>query len=333
MEKQSPIAVLGAGSWGTALALYLAHQGQPVRLWTQEPDRVATLQADRANNRYLPGYPFPALLLVTNDLAAAVADCNDILIAVPSVGFRDVLVALKRCLTPTQRIVWATKGLDPKTGQSLHEILQATLGDNRVSAVLSGPSFAREVAAGLPTAVVVASKDQAFAEAISRRFNSATFRVYLSKDVIGVEIGGLVKNVLAIATGISDGMQLGANARSALITRGLAEMIRLGIAAGGQYETLTGLAGLGDLVLTCTDNQSRNRRFGLALGAGKSIPEAEREIGQVIEGRRNAERLVAFSQKLGVEMPISEMVWEVLQEKLTIQAAMQKLLARAPKSE
>jgi glycerol-3-phosphate dehydrogenase (NAD(P)+) len=333
METEPPIAVLGAGSWGTALALYLARLGQTVWLWTHEPARVAAMNADRANNRYLPGYPFPANLHVTHDLKEAIADNRDILIAVPSAGFRDILLTLKPLITPTQRIIWATKGLDLETGQLLHDILQETLGKTVVSAVLSGPSFAREVAASLPTAVVAASENADFANDVIQRFNSPLFRVYRSQDMTGVEIGGVVKNVLAIAAGISDGMQLGANARSALITRGLAEMIRLGKAAGGQYETFTGLAGLGDLVLTCTDNLSRNRRFGLALGAGKSIAEAEREIGQVIEGKRNAELLVALAKKLHVEMPISETVWEVIQGNLTVQAAMQQLLSRSPKPE
>jgi glycerol-3-phosphate dehydrogenase (NAD(P)+) len=333
MEKLKPIAILGAGSWGTALALYLARLGQTVWLWTHEPSRVVTMNADQANNRYLPGHPFPANLHVTHDLVEAVDDNHDILIAVPSAGFRDILFALKPLMTPSKRIVWATKGLDLETGQLLHDMLHETLGRSTISAVLSGPSFAREVAAGLPTAVVVAGENTDFADDIIQRFNSPLFRVYRSKDMTGVEIGGVVKNVLAIAVGISDGMQLGANARSALITRGLAEMIRLGTAAGGQYETFTGLAGLGDLVLTCTDNLSRNRRFGLALGAGKSIPEAEREIGQVIEGKRNAELVAALAKKLGVEMPISETVWEILQEKLTVKTAMQQLLSRSPKQE
>jgi glycerol-3-phosphate dehydrogenase (NAD(P)+) len=333
MENHKPIAVLGAGSWGTALALYLARLGQTVWLWTHEPTRVATMNADRANNRYLPGYPFPENLHVTHDLNEAVQNDYDILIAVPSAGFRDILFALKPLLHSATRIAWATKGLDPETGELLHDMLQETLGKDCISAILSGPSFAREVAAGLPTAVVVASNNLAFANDIMQRFNSPLFRVYRSKDMTGVEVGGVVKNVLAIAAGISDGMQLGANARSALITRGLAEMTRLGQAAGGQYETFTGLAGLGDLVLTCTDDLSRNRRFGLALGRGKSINEAEREIGQVIEGKRNAELLVALAKKLNVEMPISETVWEILQGNLTVQAAMQQLLSRSPKSE
>lgn len=331
--SQQPFAILGAGSWGTALALHLAKQGQTVRLWTHEPARASTMIAERANNRYLPNYPFPKSLHPTEQLADAVKNNCDILIAVPSVGFRDMLVALKPLITSSTRIAWATKGLDLISGELLHTVIQEVLGTEQAYAVLSGPSFAHEVAAGLPTAVVIASEDAVFAHDLMMRFNNPVFRVYLSTDIIGVEVGGIVKNVLAIAAGISDGMKLGANAKSALITRGLAEITRLGLALGGQYETFTGLTGLGDLVLTCTDNQSRNRRFGLALGSGKKTLAAVQEIGQVIEGQRNAELVVSLAQKLNVEMPITETVLKILQEDMTPQEAMQQLLSRSPKPE
>lgn len=330
---KNPIAILGAGSWGTALALHLANHGQAVRLWTQEADRVKTMADEKANNRYLPGHVFPDTISLTPSLAETIADRCDILIAVPSAGFRDLLLTLKPLIHPETRIAWATKGLDLETGQLLHEVAKEILGTQRSYAILSGPSFASEVAKGLPTAVVVASQQADFAENLQQRFNSARFRVYLSADITGVEIGGIVKNIFAIAVGISDSMQLGANARSALITRGLAEMIRLGLAAGGQADTFVGLAGVGDLVLTCTDNQSRNRRFGLALGSNKSTAEAEREIGQVIEGKRNAELVMQLAKKLSVEMPITEMVWKILQGQITPQEALNQLLARAPKAE
>ena len=329
-----PIAVLGAGSWGTALALNLSRHQQPVRLWTQEAERVALMQADRANNRYLPGQIFPPTLSLTHDLATAIADDVDILVAVPSVGFRHVLQLLKPLISPNQRIVWATKGLDSTNGEMLHHIAHDILGTHRPLAILSGPSFAVEVALGLPTAVVLASHDAHFAADLQQRFNSPTFRTYLSTDVVGVEIGGIVKNTLAIAAGISDGLQLGANARVALITRGLAEMTRLGLAVGGRPETFMGLAGMGDLILTATDNQSRNRRFGLALGGGNTIAEAEKNIGQVIEGKRNTELLIQLAQKLGVEMPICHLVWEIIEGQLSPKQAVEKLMARsAPKSE
>jgi glycerol-3-phosphate dehydrogenase (NAD(P)+) len=330
---REPIAILGAGSWGTALALYLSRQCQATRLWTQDAARVATMNSDRANARYLPGQVFPVALKVTATLSEAIEGCQDILVALPSAGFRDVLLALQPLIKPTTRIMWVTKGLDQQTGELLHDIAKHILGSSRAYAILSGPSFAREVAAGLPTAVVIASENPEFAQALSDRFNSQLLRIYVSSDIIGVEIGGTVKNIIAIATGIADGMQLGANARSALITRGLAEMSRLGLAVGGQYETFTGLAGLGDLVLTCTDDQSRNRRFGLALGRGKTPALAETEIGQVIEGKRNTEIVAKLAQKLVVDMPITETVLAILQEKFTVQEAMQNLLARSPKAE
>jgi glycerol-3-phosphate dehydrogenase (NAD(P)+) len=329
-----PIAILGAGSWGTALALYLAGLGQQVRLWTPDKSQVETMTAERANNRYLPGYDFPATLQVTDQLNTATEGHCDILIAVPSAAFREVIQHLKPHLTDNNtNIICATKGFDHQTGKLLHEIAKEILGNQIEYAILSGPSFAKEVAAGLPTAVVIASDNETFAKQLLRRFNSSIFRVYISNDMVGVEVGGVVKNVLAIATGISDGMQLGANARSALITRGLAEIIRLGLALGGQYETFTGLAGVGDLVLTCTDDQSRNRRFGLALGKGKTISEAEKDIAQVIEGKGNVETVKLLAKKLKIEMPITETVSELLNGKLTTQEAIKNLLTRSPKYE
>ncbi len=334
MEHHSPIAILGAGSWGTALALYLSRLGQVVRLWTHDSADAVNMQTARVNQRYLPGFIFPDTLQPVANLQDAISGIQDIIIAVPSSAFREVLVSLKPLLSSTSaRIVWVTKGLDSNTGQLLHDVAVDVLGKEHSYAVLSGPSFAREVAAGLPTAVVAASHDTQFSKDLVNRFNSPVFRVYSSHDVIGVEIGGIVKNVLAIATGISDGLKLGANARSALITRGLTEIIRLGTALGGHAETFIGLTGLGDLVLTCTDNQSRNRRFGLSLTTSKSHLEAEKEIGQVVEGKRNAELVVQLAHQYHVEMPISEAVWTVLSGKLTPEEAMQSLLAREPKAE
>lgn len=329
-----PIAILGAGSWGTALALHLVNAGQTVSLWTLDADHADAMNLTKENQRYLPGIPLPTSLHISADLKKTLDHVQDILIVVPSVGFKDTLLLMKPFLTDKMRIAWATKGIDLETGKLLHEVAQEIAGKERSYAVLSGPSFAKEVAAGLPTAVVIASHSQVFAHDLMLRFNAGYFRVYLSTDVTGVELGGTVKNVLAIATGISDGMGFGANARCALITRGLAEMQRLGQALGCQEDTLTGLAGLGDLVLTCTDNQSRNRRFGLAIGKGEtSASEAERAIGQVVEGKRNAELVVRLAKKQGVEMPISETVLAVLQDKLTPLAAMKKLLSRTPRAE
>lgn len=334
MEKPlKPITILGAGSWGTALALYLARRHQTVRVWSIDTSEIEAMQRDKANQRYMPGYAFPDYIQPMTNLAEAVHGAEDIIVVVPSVGFRHVLSLVKPLIHSSVRIVCATKGLDTETGQLLGEVAEEILGDSCQFAVLSGPSFAREVAAGLPCAVVIASHDKASLTELSQRFNSPLFRIYTTHDVVGVEFGGVAKNVIAIATGISDGMELGANARSALITRGLAEIIRLGTALGGRLETFVGLSGLGDLILTCSDNQSRNRRLGLAIGKGQDIHEAEREIGQVVEGKRNAELVLNLAKQHGISMPISETIWEILQGKLTAKAAIENLLSRTATSE
>ncbi|OGT42572.1 MAG: glycerol-3-phosphate dehydrogenase [Gammaproteobacteria bacterium RIFCSPHIGHO2_12_FULL_37_34] len=330
MEGQpfKPITILGAGSWGTALALYLARSGQVVRIWSVEIPEIAAMLAERANNRYLPGFSFPDLIQPTANLAEAVKDIDDVIVAVPSIGFRETLIMLKSLIPVHLRMTCATKGLDTDTGQLLHEVAAEVLGARYPFAVLSGPSFAREVAAGLPSAVVIASQDKQLLEDLTHRFNSQIFRIYASHDVVGVEIGGAVKNVIAIATGISDGMELGANARSALITHGLDEMMHLGMALGGKAETFVGLSGMGDLILTCTDNQSRNRRLGLSIGQGHDLQEAEREIGQVVEGKRNAELVVLLAKRHNVSMPICELIWEILQGKLGVVSGQADLFAK-----
>lgn len=324
-----PITVLGAGSWGTALSLYLAKRGQTVRLWSVEIPEVAAMLAERTNNRFLPGFPFPDLIQPTANLAEAVKNINDILIVVPSIGFRETLIMLKPLITIELRIICATKGLDADTGQLLHEVVEEVLGKEYRFAILSGPSFAREVAAGLPTSVVIASKDSSFLKDLVHRFNSPMFRIYPSDDVIGVEVGSVVKNVIAIATGISDGMELGSNTRSTLITRGLAEMMQLGIVKGGKLETFISFSGVGDLILTATDDQSRNRRLGLLLGKGFTLSEAEQKIGQVIEGKRNAELIAIQAKRYNIDLPICETIWGILQGKLNVKTATEQLLAQA----
>ena len=328
-----PITILGAGSWGTALALNLARKGQVVRLWSYEISEIAAMLAERTNNQFLPGYAFPDTILPTANLAEAVRDIDDVLVVVPSVGFRETLIMLKEQITSSIRVTIATKGLDEDTGQLLNEVVEEILGSDRKLGVLSGPTFAKEVAAGLPSAVVIASRDKTLLNDLTLRFNSPLFRVYPTDDVVGVELGGAVKNVIAIATGISDGMELGANARSALITRGLAEIMRLGMKLGGKLDTFIGLSGMGDLILTCTDNQSRNRRLGLAIGKGNDIQQAEREIGQVVEGKRNAELVAILAERHGVDMPICDTVWQVLQGKINAKEALEQVLARATKTE
>jgi glycerol-3-phosphate dehydrogenase (NAD(P)+) len=328
-----PCAVLGAGSWGTALAILLARQGCPVRLWGHLPDDIAVLQRELRNERYLPGIPFPPDLTCSTDLDTTIDGVRDILVAVPSHAFGAVLQQLQPRLQPRQRIAWATKGLELGSGRFLHEVLEDVLGPDIPRALISGPTFAREVALGLPTAVTVASPDPAFAEDLAQTLSSADFRAYTSSDVTGAELGGAVKNVMAIAAGISDGLGFGANSRAALITRGLHEIMRLGARLGGQRETFMGLAGLGDLVLTCTDDQSRNRRLGLALGRGVQRDAAIEAIGQEVEGVHTAREVVALARRHGVEMPISEQVCRVLFEGHDPRTAVQELLGRALKPE
>lgn len=335
MDNQTfkPVTILGAGSWGTALALYLARRGQTVRLWSFEINEIAALLAERTNNQFLPGHIFPDTIEPTANLSEALKDIEDVIIAIPSVGYRDTLAMMKGLIEPKTRLTCATKGLDGETGQLLHEVAAEMLGKDHPYAVLSGPSFAREVAAGLPTAVCIASKNTAQRNDLINRFNSPIFRVYPSDDVIGTEIGGVAKNVIAIATGISDGMELGANSRSAIITRGLAEIITLGTAIGGKMETFIGLSGLGDLILTCGDNQSRNRRLGLAIGKGKNLEEAEQEIGQVVEGKNSADLVEKLAAKHSVKMPVCETVCKILTGKVDAKETFMDLIASSSPSE
>jgi glycerol-3-phosphate dehydrogenase (NAD(P)+) len=331
--NKTPIAVLGAGSWGTALAIQLMRHGGPVTLWGHDPEHMAALAAQGSNERYLPGIKLPEGLMFEPDLKAAVSDVQDILVVVPSHAFRSVLVAIQPTMTGASRLVWATKGLEAGSGKLLDEVATEVLGEKLPMAVVSGPTFAREVAEGLPTAVTVASQDEGFARDMAGRFHNGTFRAYTSDDVIGVEVGGAVKNVLAIAAGIADGLGFGANTRAALITRGLAEMMRLGETLGGHRETFMGLAGLGDLVLTCTDNQSRNRRLGLALGGGEKMEDALAQIDQVVEGVQTAREVFELAQREAVDMPITEQVYEVLYEGRPPRDAVHELLARDQKAE
>ena len=327
------IAVLGAGSWGTALAIQFARSGRAVRLWGRDARALATLERERCNRRYLPDAQFPSSLHTEPNLAAAIAGCTDVLIAVPSQGFRAMLEQLRPLLRPGMRLAWATKGFEQGTGKLPHRVVREVLGEGWPIAVLSGPTFAKEVGAGLPTAMTVASPDEAFARAIARRISGANFRAYTSTDIVGVEVGGAVKNVLAIGTGISDGMGYGANTRIALITRGLAEMTRLGEALGAQRETFMGLAGLGDLVLTCTDNQSRNRRFGLAIAGGQSIDQALQSIQQVVEGLHAARAVHQVALRERIDMPICEAIYRVLYEGLPVGEAVNALMAREVRAE
>ncbi|ENM5853017.1 NAD(P)H-dependent glycerol-3-phosphate dehydrogenase [Vibrio mimicus] len=332
--KPVEMTVIGAGSYGTSLAISLARNGANIVLWGHEAEHMARLEADRANHEFLPGIAFPETLIVETDLQKAVQACRDLLVVVPSHVFGIVLKSLQPHLRADSRICWATKGLEPETGRLLQDVAHDVLGDNYPLAVLSGPTFAKELAMGMPTAISVASPDAQFVRDLQEKIHcSKTFRVYANSDFIGMQLGGAVKNVIAIGAGMSDGIGFGANARTALITRGLAEMTRLGAALGAQPETFMGMAGLGDLVLTCTDNQSRNRRFGLALGQGKDVDTAQADIGQVVEGYRNTKEVWMLAKRIGVEMPIVEQIYQVLYQGKDARLAAQDLLARDKKME
>jgi glycerol-3-phosphate dehydrogenase (NAD(P)+) len=328
-----PVAVLGAGSWGTALAIQFARAGRRTVLWGRDATHLAQLTQARVNARYLPDAAFPATLTVEADLERALARCRDILVAVPSHALRGTLTAIAPLIRNEMRLAWATKGFELRTGRLPHQVAAEVLDARLPMAVISGPTFAREVGAGLPTAMTVAANDEVFARALASSLSDDNFRVYTSTDVIGVEVGGAVKNVLAIGAGMSDGLGFGANTRIALITRGLVEMTRLGIALGAKRETFMGLAGLGDLVLTCTDNLSRNRRFGLAMAAGKSAAQAQKEIGQVVEGVQAAQAVREVAERLHVELPICEQVYAVLYQNLAPSQAVKQLMSRELKAE
>jgi len=332
--KDITMTVLGAGSYGTSLAISLARNGANVIIWGHEAEHMARLEADRANHEFLPGIEFPESLIVESDLEKAVQASRDLLVVVPSHVFGIVLNNVKPHLRDDSRICWATKGLEPETGRLLKDVANEVLGEEHSLAVLSGPTFAKELAMGMPTAISVASPDSGFVADLQEKIHcSKTFRVYANSDFIGMQLGGAVKNVIAIGAGMSDGIGFGANARTALITRGLAEMTRLGAALGAQPETFMGMAGLGDLVLTCTDNQSRNRRFGLALGKGKDVDTAQDEIGQVVEGYRNTKEVYLLAERMGVEMPIVDQIYQVLYQGKDANLAAKDLLARDKKAE
>jgi glycerol-3-phosphate dehydrogenase (NAD(P)+) len=325
------LAVLGAGAWGTALALHYARR-YAVCLWTIDASHARTMQAERSNTALLPGYPFPASLTPTAQLEEAVHGADAILIVTPVVGLRPTCRALRQ-LAVRQPLIWACKGLEVGSHALPHQVVADELGADYPAAVFSGPSFAQEVAAGLPAAVTLASTDAMLATRLANSLHGETLRVYHSTDVVGVEVGGAVKNVMAVAAGIADGLGFGLNARAALMTRGLAEMARLGVALGAQAETFMGLSGMGDLVLTCTGDLSRNRRVGLMLATGKPLADILAELGHVAEGVLAAPPVYERARALGVDMPITGAVCAVLSGQLTPQVAVQQLLARAARVE
>lgn len=331
-DSMTGFFVAGAGSWGTALAILLARNDHPVFLWDRSPQRRAVLANERANARYLPGIAFPPSLAIAEDLSQA-ATARHALVVVPSAGFRGMWRQLAPHLSPETGICWGTKGLEQDSLLLMHQVVAQEFGADRPAAMISGPTFAREIAQGLPAAITVASLDNPYAEQLAALLRGRKLRVYSSTDIIGVEIGAAAKNVIAISAGVSDGLGFGANARAALVTRGLNEIMRLGVSLGGKHETLMGLAGLGDLMLTCTDRQSRNYRFGFALGQGTPIDQALKQVGQVVEGYHTVRQIVALAQRCQLEMPISREVLAVVQGDCTPEEGVKRLLAREPKPE
>ncbi len=329
-DPSASVSILGAGSWGTAVAIHLARQGHRVILWSHNPQKAKHMEKVRVNEQYLPGFHLDDTIHVTSDLVGAINQSDETIIAIPSHGLKGLLSSLPDNL---ERIAWLTKGIEPDTNQLLSECVQKHFGDEIAMAVISGPSFAKEVAKGLPTAITIAGNNTDHMNALLELFHHDMLRVYLSDDMIGVQIGGAMKNVLAIACGISDGLHYGANSQAALITRGLVEIRRLGRCLGAKDNTFLGLAGMGDLVLTCTDNQSRNRRFGKLLGQGIDIDLAKKQIGQVVEGKYNASQIHALGKTHQIELPISEQVYAILHHGVPAIEAVKNLLSRPAKFE
>jgi glycerol-3-phosphate dehydrogenase (NAD(P)+) len=322
------LAVLGGGSWGTALAIQFARAGSRVRLWCRNAAHAQHIAATGYNDTYLPNQQLPPGIEATADMHEALGDAHDILVVVPSHAFRQTLGVLAKFDLSDKRLAWATKGFELETGLLPHQVARDVLGETLPTAVLSGPTFASEVAAGLPSALTIASQDSEFAQRLAGRIVSETFRAYTSSDVIGVEVGGATKNVFAIGAGLCDGLGFGSNTRIALITRALAEMTRLGLELGARRETFMGLAGIGDLVLTCTDDLSRNRRFGLAIAQGKDAHTALAEIGQVVEGYVGARAVRDVAHARGVDMPIIEQIHRILYGGLNPRDAVRELMLR-----
>lgn len=325
------VAVLGAGAWGTALAISLSARHRVV-LWGRDAGQVAAMSASRRNQRYLPEITLPQELRLTHDLGGALADAQLVLVVVPVSALRVTLQQIAQ-LSRQVPVVWACKGFEADTAQLPHQVVAETLPQGVLNGVLSGPSFALEVARGLPTALTLASTDGEFARRTAQALHHSRLRIYSSTDLIGVEVGGAVKNVLAIAAGISDGMGFGHNARAALITRGLAEMTRLGIRLGGRAETLGGLSGAGDLILTCTGDLSRNRQVGMLLAQQHALPDILRQLGHVAEGVYTVREIYRLAERVGVDMPICTAVYRVLYEDLAAASAVEALLNRTPNTE
>jgi glycerol-3-phosphate dehydrogenase (NAD(P)+) len=330
MSERLKISVLGAGAWGSALAIHFAAR-HAVTLWTRSETHARAMSGERQNARYLPGISLPPTLQITHDLRQAIQDSGLLLVAVPSGGLRGLLGQLAG-IGVSCPLVWASKGFEEGTGKLPHEIVSELLPEIP-SGVLSGPSFAIEVARGLPTAVTLASHHALITGDIAQRLHGGTLRIYTSEDVVGIELGGAVKNVIAIAAGISDGLGYGYNARAALITRSLAEITRLGLALGGHLETFMGLSGVGDLILTCTGDLSRNRQVGLRLAKGETLQDILTSIGHVAEGVSTTPEVLRLAESHGVDMPITRAVNQILYEHVSPRQAVEELLHRNQKAE
>lgn len=335
MEQPQSLAVIGAGSYGTALAIAVASKGVEVCLYDHNPEYAQNMEKERQNQKYLPDIRFPDALHVVGELQQAIKSSPYILIVVPSSAFVSVLREIKPYLTPKHRLAWATKGLESSTGQLLSQVIEQEFADTcpPPMAALSGPTFAKELAQGMPTAIACAGNNDDWVSLLCQIMHTPTFRVYKSRDIVALQLGGAIKNVIAIGAGMSDGLGFGANARTALISRGLVEMIRLGVSLGASEHGFMGLSGLGDLMLTCTDNQSRNRRFGVMLGQGKSVEEALAAINQVVEGYHMVKVIKNLADKQQVDMPICQEIYAVIVEGKSCKAAAQALLARSLTSE
>lgn len=334
MENHPKIGVVGAGAWGTALAVHLARLHNEITLWGRNGESLKSIIAARENKRYLPGVSLPNNIIACKELATLLGTSTHVLVAVPSIAMREILTSIRKCASLKLRgVIWATKGLELNSGKFFHQVAAEELPKEIEVAVLSGPSFALEVGKGLPTAVTIASSNTQFSQEAAKLFHHPLFRTYTSTDVAGIEIGGTFKNILAIAAGIVDGLGFGSNARAALITRGVAEMMRFGKHQNVRTETLVGLSGVGDIILSCTDNLSRNRRLGLGLGSGKLLADIEQEIGQVLEGKYAAKVIHDLAQQQKIELPISEQVYRVLYDQKSPRTAVEDLLSRASKSE
>ncbi len=331
--SQQRVIVWGAGSWGTALAMVLAKHGRPVDLIARSQEAADILNRDGENSRYLPGMAFPpSLSAIGQDnphLSDFLAAASATVLALPCSASESALLQLQNYHHP---VIAACKGINPDTLERVDELLIRFVGKER-AAILSGPSFAAEVASGKPTAITLAASNLELAHKISTFFDDCNFRIYTSNDLIGVALGGALKNIIAIAAGIAEGMHLGHNAMAALVTRGIAEISRLTVAIGGHPETMSGLSGLGDLLLTCTGNLSRNRKMGMALAAGRSVEEARKDVGQVVEGEKTAAAAVKLAEKYHIDMPITQAVHAVLNKTISPEKAVQSLLARPERTE